>query len=89
MRPAGVQGEEGDAFPLQGQAEETAVHAAGERHGQRRGRPSAGRQAFVQPSCGGGQRGGQARPVGSYHVRRTLAPRRAISSLHWRMVYWP
>ena len=82
MGPAGVQGEEGDSFPLQGQAEEAAVHAAGERHGQRRSRPGAGRQTLVQPLCGGGRRGGQGRPVPGYHVRRTLAPRRAISSLH-------
>ena len=59
-------------------AEKSAVHAAGIGHGHRRA------AAFAQMTTHYGK---QSRAV--YHVRRTLAPRRAISSLHCRMVYCP
>ena len=75
MRPRGVQGQHIAARTPQGETEETAVQPAGKGHGQR-------------PVPQHGQQGLPA-GFGSYHVRRTLAPFSAMTSLHWRMVYCP
>ena len=75
MRPRGVQGQHVAARTPQGETEETAVQPAGKGHGQR-------------PVPQHGQQGLPA-GFGSYHVRRTLAPFSAMTSLHWRMVYCP
>ena len=75
MRPRGVQGQHVAARTPQGETEETAVQPAGKGHGQRPG-PQHGQQ-------------GLPAGFGSYHVRRTLAPFPAMTSLHWRMVYCP